>query len=193
MQHMTKYILASGYRGMTENTARSFRKEIFGGIEKKTIKILDCFFAQDKSSWSERFERDKVFFVNQGYDLSFELAEIESFVEQIKQSDVVIFQGGHARVMEDVLSKISGWKESLAGKVVIGSSAGADNLVRHYGVGKTMRIGDGYGLIPIKFIPHFQSDAGVDWSLLAKRLEDYKDTSLETVYLKDGEYKVFEF
>jgi hypothetical protein len=53
--------------------------------------------------------------------------------------------------------------------------------------------------LPIKFIPHFESDFGstdprgpVDWQKAHKDLEEYGDTTLPIYALREGEFKVFE-
>jgi hypothetical protein len=63
-------------------------------------------------------------------------------------------------------------------------------------VGKTMNIGEGFGLLSIKFIPHWKSEyyahgVEIDWDKLKENIKSYKD-DLELITLGDGEFKVFE-
>ena len=63
---------------------------------------------------------------------------------------------------------------------------------KYFGVGKSTRLGEGLGLLPIKLIPHWESDysAGliIDWDSLLNNLDKYKE-NLEVLTLKDGEFK----
>jgi hypothetical protein len=163
---MIKYILSGGYAYKAPDGGKSFCDEIIKGIEKP-VKILDCLFARDTNEWNEKFNNDQKFFSEHIDNFELTLAIPENFIEQLKNTDVVFFQGGSPRQLMEILNTVPAWKNYIDNKVVVASSAGADVLVRYYGVGKTMNIGTGLGLLPIKFIPHWQSDYNkglvIDW------------------------------
>ncbi len=191
---MTKYILIGGQIQKAPDGGRSFCKELVKEANNTPIRILDCLFARSIEDWEERFEKDIDFFSE--YLESFELirAEPEKFIEQLKNSDILFFQGGSPHKLISILDSVGDWKKELRGKVVVGSSGGADALCVYYGVGKTMNIGEGLGILPVKFIPHWKSnyhpEINIDWDLLLENLKDYKE-DLSLVTLKEGEFKVF--
>ena len=58
---------------------------------------------------------------------------------------------------------------------------------------------DGLGILPIKFLPHYQSDYGkndsrgpIDWEKGRLELKNYADQSLPVYALKEGEFVVIE-
>ncbi len=72
-------------------------------------------------------------------------------------------------------------------------------LVAHYYTCDWRDCRDGFGIIPIKFIPHYESTYGadtprgpVDWHAAYQQLELYGDTSLPIHALHEGEFLVFE-
>jgi len=56
---------------------------------------------------------------------------------------------------------------------------------------------DGFGILPIKFLPHFKSSFGhddprgpIDWDKAYEELKNYKE-DLPIYALEEGEFKVF--
>jgi peptidase E len=193
---MTKYILVGGYVHKAPDEGKDFCEELIKGIDKKPVKILDCMFARKKKDWQESIGKDQMFFSKFIKDFELELADPNKFTEQVKKSDVIYLRGGYTSPLMELLSKDKSWIKELQGKVLVGTSAGADAIAKYYTVLKTHRIGDGLGLLPIKFIPHWNSDYSdeevkdIDWSEELKKLKDYKEDLL--IYtLKEGEFKVF--
>ncbi len=79
--------------------------------------------------------------------------------------------------------------------MLAGTSAGADAISKYYCVLKTRRVGNGLGLLPIKFIPHWKSDysddevSDINWDEELKKLKDYQE-ELPIYTLAEGEFKV---
>ncbi len=190
---MTKFILAGGYVQKALDGSKAFCEEIFKGLDSnKPVRILDCMFARTEDSWIAKFEEDKVFFSKFIPNAELQLAQIESFQEQLQNSQVLFFQGGVPFELISKLDLTGDWKSCLSEKVVVGTSGSADALVKYYGVGKTGRIGDGLGILPIKFIPHWKSNyaPNIDWDSLLENLKNYKE-DLPIYTLKEGEFVVF--
>lgn len=191
---MTKYILSGGYAHKAPDGGKSFCDEIIKGIEKP-VKILDCLFARESTQWDQRFNDDQYFFTKHIDNFELTLATVENFIEQVKNTDVLFFQGGSPRQLIETLNTFPDWNNYIDGKIIVASSAGADVLVSYYGVGKTMNIGTGLGLLPIKFIPHWKSDYDkgliIDWNQLLENLKSHGE-EMEVVTLGDGEFKVVE-
>ena len=191
---MTKYILIGGQIHRAADGGESFCTELKKNINNKPIRILNCLFARVKSDWDLKFKDDQNFFSKHLEDFELELAQPENFIEQVKNSDVIFFQGGKPKILMSQLDLNTDWAKEFSGKVIVGSSGGADALVKYYGVGKTSNIGEGLGLIPIKFIPHFKStqyqgNLDINWDELYNKLDSYKE-KLELVTVTDGEFVV---
>lgn len=190
---MTKYILVGGYIHKAQDGGKAFCEEIVKDFTHKPVKILDCIFARPRDAWEETLKKDELFFSQYVADFTFEMADPDKFTEQVENSDVIFFQGGVPHQLMSILSRNEGWGKKLTDKVVAGTSGGADTLCRYYGVGKTLNIGKGLNLLPIKFIPHWKSDYGqgleIDWDNLLKNLQNYKE-DLEIITLAEGEFKI---
>ena len=191
---MTKYVLLGGVIHNALDGGKSFVDEIVKDINHRPVKILDCIFARPKEDWDKRFLIDKGFLNQHLKECEIELASPEKFIDQIKKSDIIFFQGGVPHQLMNVLGRIDGWINELNGKVVVASSGGADALVKYYGVGKTGRVGEGLGLLSIKLIPHWKSnyaEDAVDWDRLFEKLKLHGE-DLEIFALREGEFRVIE-
>lgn len=190
---MIKFILSGGYYYKAPDGGKSFCAEIIKDINDRPIKILDCLFGRPLETWEQKISDDQSFFSKHIDEIDIKTASKENFTQEIKESDIIFFQGSRPEDIINILNTILGWEDALIGKTVVASSGGASMLVKYFGVGKSNRIGEGFGLLPIKFIPHWQSDYGeelkIDWNTLLNTLEEYKE-ALEITKLKDGEFKV---
>lgn len=92
----------------------------------------------------------------------------------------------------DTLNRIPDWTRYIEGKTIAGTSAGADMLAKYaYGLDRLVVL-DCLGILPLKFIPHWQSDynaPNINWHKAYQELKEYKE-DLEIVTLKEGEFKV---
>jgi hypothetical protein len=84
-------------------------------------------------------------------------------------------------------------------KVIATNSASSDMLATYHWTCDWRACADGLGILPIKFIPHYQSDFGdtdprgpIDWQKAYDELKAYGDTSLPIHALKEGEFIVME-
>lgn len=192
---MTKYILVGGRIHKAIDGGRAFCEELVRDINKNPIKILDCTFALSIDRWSEQAKEDQEFFSKYISNFELELANPPQFTKQVRESDIIFFRGGHVSPLMELLNENLDWIKEIEGKVIAGTSAGADIISKYYFVGKTARIGCGLGLLPIKFIPHFRSDyegeeKDINWEKALQELKDYEE-DLEIVTLKEGEFKIF--
>ncbi len=81
--------------------------------------------------------------------------------------------------------------------MVAGSSAGSDALVKHFWTCDWRKCMDGLGILPVKFLPHFESDYGnndprgpIDWHKGYSELEQYGNTSLPIHAPHEGDFVV---
>lgn len=197
---MTKYILNSG--GLMNNIpgAKKFMSEMVKDLGEKP-KVLFCFFAQPREVWEERFP----VYVNgfsewcpEDVHPQFELAFPDTFEEQLKQCDVLYIHGGDDQLLQSYMKEFQVpvlWQ----GKVVATNSASTQLLSKSYWTCDWRECRDGFGVLPIKTLPHYHSDYGsndprgpIDWDEAYTRLADYGDKTLPIYALEEGEFEVFE-
>lgn len=193
---MTKYILSGGLLHVAEDGGRALFEEMVKDIEGP-VKILNCTFARRRDEWEETCENDRkrVSLFLSDWDVEVLLAQPETFLEQLQWANVLNLKGGDTGVLCDLLKSIGDWTKYLDGKVVVGSSAGAEVLCRYYTwLDNKGKIFEGEGLVPVKFICHWQSNsdeyAGIDWQQLYQSIEAYGEP-LPIVVLREGEFRVF--
>ena len=193
---MTKYILAGGHITKAEDGGESFAKELIKGLVQP-IRVLICMFAREKENWEDSFKEAKSFFLNYvpGSQINFELAEEERFLNQLEQSDVLYIKGGVTKKLLESLEKQKGWENKLENMTVAGTSAGAYALATyHIPLRGDNSLAKGFGLVPIKTVAHYRSDynaPNIDWDSIDTIINNnYID--LESVALKEGEFKVFQ-
>ena len=192
---MTKFILVGGYVQKALDGGRAFCEELVKDFSEP-VKILDCMFARLPTVWEETFAKDKEFFLKQlpGKKLEFQLADLDTFISQVQWADAVYLRGGSSEELVKSLLERNEWSLDIEGKTVAGTSAGADALSKYYYGLDNLEVRRGFGLVPIKMIPHFKSDYHgweFDWDKAEAELKAYKE-DLPLVALREGEFKVFE-
>lgn len=197
---MTKYILNSGGIGRQPELKRRFHQELIKGLGGQPKFVL-CNFAQGREYWEARFpgycdaiNED----MPQGVKPSFQLALPDTFAQQCKQADVIYCSGGDDHLVQYWMRQFD-LADLLKDKVVATNSASSSMLAAHYWTCDWRQCADGFGILPIKFIPHYQSDFGaddprgpIDWQKAYNDLSAYGDTSLPIHALKEGEFIVME-
>lgn len=197
---MTKYVLNSGGIKNQPELKKQFHQELVKGLDNNP-KFLLCNFAQGREYWESKFQdysdaitEDMPADINP----SFMLAMPDSFVKQRKQANVIYFHGGDDHLLKYWMTQFD-MAQLFKGKVVATSSASSDMLSTHYWTCDWRKCGDGFGILPIKFIPHYQSAFGaddprgaIDWGRAKQELTEYGDSALPIYALKEGEFKVFE-
>jgi peptidase E len=193
--NMTKCILVGGYPSRATDGGRSFSEELVKGFSAP-VKILDCLFARPVESWDQAFQQDKEFFQRNlpSTTLEIQLATPETFLTQMRWANAIYLRGGDTRTLIQKLNSVSGWTKELGGKTLAGSSAGADAISTHYYNLDMLTLEDGLGILPVKVIPHWQSDYNaphIDWEKSKKTLEAYKE-NLPVLTLSEGYFEVWE-
>jgi len=197
---MTKYVLNSGGIKNSPNRGKKFFDEVFKGLGTNP-RLLICVFAQPREDWEEKFNKDTESFrenFNAEVTPVLELAYPEKFEEQISQSDALYIHGGDDHLLLYWLKKFDLpriWEE----KVIATSSASSHALSEYFWTCDWRQCMDGLGLLPIKFLAHFESEYGtddsrgpIDWGRAYDELKKYKDTSLPIHALREGKYSVLE-
>lgn len=181
----TKFILHGGFTPHVKQENDAFFSEMLKDAPDKSKILLVYFAAEDEDRVAVYREDDiEQFNKNRGEKvLSFETANEESFVAQIKKADVVYLHGGKTVKILDTLKKFPNLKETFSGKIIGADSAGANALCVIYYSVHSMGISDGLGVLPFKIICHYTEKY--------KGELDNMYSKLETILLKEYEYKVF--
>jgi hypothetical protein len=197
---MTKYVVNSGGVKHYPEKKKAFHQELVKGLSGKA-RFLLCNFAQGREYWEAKFQgySDSISEdMPSGMVPSFELAMPAMFIEQCRRADVIYFHGGDDHLLQYWMRQFD-IPSLFKNKVVATSSASSDMLVTHYWACDWRQCADGLGVLPIKFIPHYQSDFGnadprgpINWQKAYGDLAAYGDTSLPIHALKEGEYIIIE-
>ncbi|MES2315807.1 MAG: Type 1 glutamine amidotransferase-like domain-containing protein [Patescibacteria group bacterium] len=187
---MIKFILAGGYTTKAPDGGKAFFEELVRGFDStKPVKILYCIFA-DPTQAKVKLIEDKEKASKFTPDALLELATEENFLAQLKNSQVLLLKGGETDILMDTLKRCGNWMDLLDGKTVAGTSAGAMALAKYSHALEKDSILEGFGLVPVKVIAHWESQIyDVDWGKALMMLTSYKE-DLPLLRLKEGEYVV---
>ena len=197
---MTKYVLNSGGIKNQSKLKKQFHQELAKDLGD-TPKFLLCNFAQAREYWESKFQGYSNAVAEDmpdGVTPSFALAMPDAFVEQCRQTDVIYFHGGDYHLLKYWMSKFD-MAELFKDKVIATNSASSEMLSAHYWTCDWRKCGDGFGVLPIKFIPHYQSEykaddprGAIDWEKAKQELTEYGNKALPIYALKEGEFEIFE-
>lgn len=191
------YVLGGGFMKKAPDGGQAFFRAIIG--DRKTANVLICCFAMPYDQWQTGYDDDKnkIFSVNDGVSLSFQNANLDSFVDQVAWADVIVFRGGSTSDLMDSLKKVQGWQDHLTGKTIVGSSAGAYMLSSSYVVtDKKPQLASGLGLLPIVIATHYRSTfihggdidkSRVFWDTIDNLMRT-QASGRDVIALKEGEF-----
>jgi len=196
---MTKYILNSGGLKNHPEKVDRFHSEIVQGLGSSP-RILFCLFAAPRECWEEKFSEYSNRFLKSmivGIAPELELAFPDRFEAQVKNSDAIVIHGGDDNLLLHYLRDYDLLK-LWQGKVVAGSSAGSDALVKYFWACDWRQVKEGLGILPIKFIPHYKSEFGeddprgpIDWDRAYGELKACGD-DLPVKALEEGDYIIIQ-
>ena len=197
---MTKYVLNSGGIRNNPKLKKQFLRELIKTVGNNP-KFLLCNFAQGREYWETKFQTysDSIT-KDMPKDIVpvFELAFPDKFIEQCQQADIIYFHGGDDHLLQYWMKQFD-TNELFKDKIVATNSASSNMLVKHYWTCDWRECGDGFSILPIKFIPHYKSEFGandprgaIDWNKAKLELAEYGDNTLPIYALKEGEYIIFE-
>lgn len=184
---MIKFILHGGGTSLPTQENKRFFSEIVKGLPDP-VEILLVYFAQEKERWLESFEIGKERFSSAlpERDLEFVLADInkDKFIQQIKSADAVYIHGGNTLLLKQYLSKIENLEKLLQGKVVAGSSAGANVFAKYHFSNSRKRVEEDLGILPIKVHCHHKGEK----EKIKKLKETGEDLKIYTI--PEGKYYI---
>lgn len=194
---MTKYILTGGGDQGYPEYATQLARVI--GNEIKNPKVLSCWFSNPDEDGIQKFNQYRNFLVAIfGDDAEIICASKEDFISQLQYADVVYLHGGLTDLLIESMKVYDNLEESFKGKIVIGSSAGA-NYLANYGYSPTMReVRQGSGLVDRNVIVHYGSQGYNDmtfthdfWVEAIKHIKKTSESD-EVVLLPEGTFTVID-
>jgi peptidase E len=173
---MTKYILHGGRTRRESAENATFFEEMIRGLPD-LITVLLVLFAREKDRWPDvtAYSQQKFLDAAQGRELRFVIAEDDPvvFVQQLQSSDVIYIPGGGSKKLISWLQKIPNLAKLWKGKVIAGSSAGANALSTYYYCNSDDSIDPGLGILPIKTICHYSDQKADKLQQLKEHGEDF--------------------
>jgi len=161
---MIKFVLHGG-----ETSRKSLHNDLFFQqftelVDKKSVKILMCYFAVQKSEWDELYKRDiKKVKTHTTKKVSFSLPnDLKDLLTKLDSYDVLYVAGGDAEFIEPFLPQLSTLKTKLKNKVYIGSSMGAFIVSKYYVLSRDSQYSNevhkGLGILPINTLCHWDAE-----------------------------------
>ena len=98
--------------------------------------------------------------------------------------------GGETEKLIETLRRFPDFTEVIKGKTVGGSSAGAYILSKYYHSASSDSAHEGFGLVPVRVICHYESDKFETRGNPMEQMKKYS-ADLELVVLRDCEWRVF--
>lgn len=156
----TVFILAGG----NDRESEDYGQRLWSEISKynSNPKVLSCFFSSPEETWKQKAQDWENWFINGfGRSIAYDYAQYATFLDQVDSADVIYLHGGDTKLLFDALPDAEELKKHFAGKVVIGSSAGA-NVLSHYFWSSTRGVlGRGKGIVDVNIMVHYGApDAG---------------------------------
>ena len=159
---MTKYVLNSGSVGSYPELAKKFFAEVVDGLGNNP-KLLICCFANPREDWEEKFAKDttNTEFFPEDVTPEFELAFPETFEAQIADCDAMYIHGGDDHLLQYWLKQFD-LPKIWDGEVVATNSASSHAVSTHFWTCDWRQIMDGLGILPVRYLAHYESEYGSD-------------------------------
>lgn len=150
----TVFILAGGNDRKTPDYGSRLSNEIVRYVAKP--KILSCFFSSPEEIWEQKAKDWKSWFEsNFTYSFTYDYAKRNTFLKQIDDADVIYFHGGDTKLLIESLPDTEQLKKHLRGKVIVGSSAGANMLSKYFWSSTRATFGEGRGVLDTNIMVHY--------------------------------------
>ena len=194
---MTTYILAGGcdgdYPEYMVQLARIVRMKV------AAPKILSCGFSGEDGQAEASFPKRKRM-LEDGFGESVEItmATKDNFIEQVRAADVVYLHGGSTRTLMGAMREYPDIQGEFVGKIIVGSSAGA-NYLSGYGFSPSVdAAGEGSGIVNVAVVVHYGSTGFSGKTFMPKYWQEAAEAvrkasdERELILLPEGTFVVIE-
>jgi peptidase E len=150
--------------------------------------VLLNYFARQEGDLEELARQDKEKFLRHtdNKNLKFEIARPEKLKEQLARAKVMYTRGGETLSLLKKLSLTPNLEKYLKGKIIAGSSAGANALCKYFWSSNYKKIYQGLGILNFKIFCHYTPEKEAN---LAKLIQ-YKER-LPVLILPDYKWVVW--
>lgn len=194
---MTKYILAGGCDRKHPEYLETLARVITA--EKPNPRILSCWFSNEDDHAREKFNDYQNYFRKPfGPAALIVMADKNSFIEQLKDCDVLYLHGGNTDLLISAMAQYEDLASHFEDKVIVGSSAGA-NYLSTFGYSPSLKkVKPGSGLVGVSCVVHYNS---VGFSEMAFTEEYWRDvvslvknqaSNTPTILLAEGTFAIFD-
>lgn len=190
----TTFVLHGGYSLRESKDNEAFYKLFTTLVEKDHVKILLCYFAQEKIKWDNLFNQHKSKIIEQS-DKEVEIYvanDTRDLLRKLETSDVLFVEGGKDYLIEPQLPKLRELDKAINGKVYLGSSMGAFIVCKNYVLSfmdqDVNHVHEGLGIVPFNALCHWNVEP--DKTKKIKMLKD-KDAQTPIAILDDEKFSIF--
>jgi len=154
---MKRLLLMGGRPWFAEDGGKKFVETLLQGHPQEA-KMAFCLFAQPEERWEEvrKLHAGMIDSHKGSREVVYQTITKENFTEVSAWADIIFLPGGRTVPVQEIMN--CGDIGTLwDGKLIAGSSAGADLFCEGYIAMSTMQYGRGLGWIKATFIPHWRS------------------------------------
>lgn len=183
----TTFLLHGGMLSVSSPSNDSFFAEFARNLNDGDKVLFVGFARRDEQERLDIYERDKGYILSQtDRRVDVVCATYADFIEQAQSARAIFITGGETGALVKDVEKFPEFVDSIRGKVVAGTSAGAYLFAKYY-FSSERGVCEGLDVVPIKIIGHYgNSDfKGTEDSL--KLLQGHGE-ELETVVLNECEW-----
>ncbi|HKU18962.1 MAG TPA: Type 1 glutamine amidotransferase-like domain-containing protein [Candidatus Saccharimonadales bacterium] len=191
---MKRLILMGGRPWMAGEGGELFVNCCFRYFPRR-VKLAFCIFAQPESDWNETKQTNVDMFnrFKGQRQITYKTMTADDFVEVSKWADIVYIPGGDPFTL---IKKLQPYDLATLwdGKVLAGSSAGADLFCANFAYLQDKTFGAGLGWVPVSCIPHWRDDFNeytqADWDWVEQAsLKERPDVPV--LCIPEGEFVEF--
>lgn len=192
----TTFILAGGNDRTTDGYAKRLEAELIKHIPSRP-KLLSCFFSAPENEWPIKYQNWKEWFTTSfSFEFDYDYAQKATFLQQIDEADIIYLHGGNTQLLSEALPDTDQFKAHLQGKVVVGSSAGANILSKNYWSSTKAVPRHGLGILDINIMVHYgttnhegRTRISEDWKKEEMEFRKFVDAG-EIVHIPEGQFIV---
>jgi len=184
---MTKFILHGGFPKEVKKFDNALFEALQNDVPDKGIVLL-VYFAKPAEFYLELYNEHLPYLkiASHGRELNYLLADEQKFMEQIKQADSLYLAGGDSLLLLEKIKHYPEFADSIRGKTVLGSSAGANILGKYFYSVYAKHVLKGLGVLAVVIRPHDNREQKI-YDELKSKCQD-----CQLIALKEFEMKILE-
>lgn len=151
----TKLLLHGGRLKLRDSRNDDYFKELTKDLEDGDELLFVGFARTNPDDRRAQYEKERDWILSQtDKDIKVVFATEDAFIEQIKRAKSIEITGGESDKLVETIRKYPEFIESLSGKTVGGSSAGACLFSSYYYYHSNNKVLEGLKVLPIKLHVH---------------------------------------